>query len=245
MYSTTDKLYKLSKEALRGKKQELIFEELKRWTEKRFEINVIYIHYEFDKKDNRPKLHFIVENQKDYRKLMNNGNEFATGYNQKIQSEIAEKYSELLKIENQKIDDEIEKGFVEKLLLNIGLKSSIKQNFKNIWVCYSVFSTVYSTEISADFSKEKINELIKKYKKDNIWEIHMSSFYITIFLEKENQIEESRKKPIFEKIKEEYFEIVKEKDEFGLFKKELINLTFDSKENFDKNYESNWYYYYK
>lgn len=73
----------------------------------------------------------------------------------------------------------------------------------------------------------------------------MRSFYITIFLEKENQIEESRQNPLFEKLKEEYFEIVKEKDEFGFFKKELINLAFDSKENFDINYDSSWFYYYK
>jgi hypothetical protein len=168
-----------------------------------------------------------------------------TGYNPRIQSKIAEKFNELLKIENQKIGNKTEKSLVEKLLLKIGLKSNIKQQFENIWVCYSVFLTVYSTEISTEFTKEKIDELIKKYKKDNVWEIHISSFYITIFLEKENQIEESRQKSLFDKLKEEYIEIVKEKDEFGLFKKKLINLAFDSKENFDKNYDSSWFYYYK
>jgi hypothetical protein len=71
-----------------------------------------------------------------------------TGYNPRIQSKIAEKFNELLKIENQKIGNKTEKSLVEKLLLKIGLKSNIKQQFENIWVCYSVFLTVYSTEIS-------------------------------------------------------------------------------------------------
>ena len=240
MYFSTDKLYKLSKEALRGKKQEIVYEKLIDWTKEEFDIKVIYIDLEIKNKDNQPRLHLILETQKDYQKIL-----IETGYNPKIQSKIAEKFYELLKIENQKIGNKTEKSLVEKLLLKIGLKGNIKQNFENIWVCYSVFLTVYSTEISTEFTKEKIDNLLKKYKKDNVWEIHMRSFYITIFLEKENQIEESRQNPLFEKLKEEYFEIVKEKDEFGLFKKELINLAFDSKENFDKNYDSSWFYYYK
>jgi hypothetical protein len=240
MYFSTDKLYKLAKEALRGKKQEVVYVKLIDWAKKEFDLNVIYIDLKIEKKDNKPRLHLILENQKDYNKILIN-----TGYNPKIQNKISEKFEELLKIEHQKVENKTEESIVEKLLLKIGLKSNLRQNFENIWVCYSVFLTVYATEISTEFTKEKIDELLKKYKKNNVWEIHMSSFYITIFLEKENQIEESRQNPLFKKLKEEYFEIVKEKDEFGLFKKEIINLTFDSKENFDKNYDSSWFYYYK
>jgi hypothetical protein len=240
MYFSTDKLYKLSKEALRGKKQGIVYAKLIDWTKEEFDIKVIYIDLVIKNKGNQPRLHLILETRKDYQKIL-----IESGYNPKIQSKIAKKFNELLKIENQKNGKKTKQSFIEKLLFNIGLKSNLKQNFENIWVCYSVFLTVYSTEISTEFTKEKIDELIKKYKKDNVWEIHLSSFYITIFLEKENQIEESRQKPLFEKLKDEYFEIVKEKDEFGLFKKELINLAFDSKENFDKNYEGNWFYYYK
>ena len=38
---------------------------------------------------------------------------------------------------------------------------------------------------------------------------------------------------------------LKEYDEFNVVKSEEFILRFDSKENFDNNYESNWYYYYK
>jgi hypothetical protein len=44
---------------------------------------------------------------------------------------------------------------------------------------------------------------------------------------------------------EKYFEILKPYDEFNYFKKETFSVNLDSKENFDNNYESNWYYYYK
>lgn len=240
MYLSSDKLYKLSKEALRGIKQEIIYEKLIKWTKEQFDIKVIYIDFAIENKDNRPRLHLILETQKDYQKILKK-----EGYNKKIQCAIAKKFNELLIIENKKIGIETEKNIFEKIFFNFGFKSKTKQIFQNIWVCYSDFLTVYSSEISDEFSKDKKDELIKKYKKDNIWEIHMSSFYITIFLEKENQIEKSRNEPLFEKLKDEYFEIVKTNDEFGLFKKELINLAFDSKENFDKNYNSSWFYYYR
>jgi hypothetical protein len=44
---------------------------------------------------------------------------------------------------------------------------------------------------------------------------------------------------------EEYARLVEPYDEFGYLKQAGIAVYFDSKENFDTNYESNWYYYYK
>lgn len=150
MYFSTDKLYKLSKEALRGKKQEIVYEKLINWTKEEFDIKVIYIDLEIKTKDNQPRLHLILEAQKDYQKILTE-----SGYNPKIQSKIAKKFNELLNIEYQKIGNKSRKSFVDKLLLKIGLKGNIKQNFENIWVCYSVFLTVYSTEISKEFTKKK------------------------------------------------------------------------------------------
>ena len=42
-----------------------------------------------------------------------------------------------------------------------------------------------------------------------------------------------------------YFEILKAYDEFGYLVEKDFAVNFDSKQNFDDNYESNWYYYYK
>ena len=195
MYFSTDKLYKLSKETLRGKKQKIVFEKLVNWTNERFEINVIYIEFEIDKKDNKPRLHLILESQKDYQKILSK-----SGYDKEIQSEISQKYQELLSIQDLKNIDQNKNTFVDKFLLNLGINSNLnKKSFENIWLCYSVFLTVYANEISGELSKQKIAELIKKYKKDNIWEIHMNSFYITIFVQKGNQIETNRINAIFGK----------------------------------------------
>ena len=44
---------------------------------------------------------------------------------------------------------------------------------------------------------------------------------------------------------DKYFDFVKTFDEFNYFKRTDIQVYLDSKENFDKNFESNWFYYYK
>ena len=61
----------------------------------------------------------------------------------------------------------------------------------------------------------------------------------------EKELEVKRQSKEITALREEYLEQLKEYDEFNVVKSEEFILRFDSKENFDNNYESNWYYYYK
>ena len=42
---------------------------------------------------------------------------------------------------------------------------------------------------------------------------------------------------------DKYFDLLDQYNEFAYFKREHFSVYLDSKENFDKNYESNYYYY--
>ena len=42
---------------------------------------------------------------------------------------------------------------------------------------------------------------------------------------------------------EKYFNLLKDYDEFNYFERDSFMIYFDSKENFDKNFKSNWFYY--
>lgn len=48
-----------------------------------------------------------------------------------------------------------------------------------------------------------------------------------------------------EKLTEEYYNLLKLYDEFDYIRKDNYSINIDSKQNFDNNYQSNWYYYYK
>jgi len=61
----------------------------------------------------------------------------------------------------------------------------------------------------------------------------------------DEQKEKIKNSAEFRLIEDKYFELLREYDEFSYWKRENFGIGIDSKQNFDDNYESNWYYYYK
>ncbi|MDR2929130.1 MAG: hypothetical protein LBV41_13170, partial [Cytophagaceae bacterium] len=59
------------------------------------------------------------------------------------------------------------------------------------------------------------------------------------------QLKFYEKSPLKKEWADKYREILRQHDEFGYYKRGRFNIYLDSKENFDKNYNSNWWYYYK
>jgi hypothetical protein len=51
--------------------------------------------------------------------------------------------------------------------------------------------------------------------------------------------------PLKKEWADKYFEILNVYDKFGYFKRDTFEIDLDSKENFDKNYNGSWWYYYK
>jgi hypothetical protein len=51
--------------------------------------------------------------------------------------------------------------------------------------------------------------------------------------------------PVRQRWADDYFAIVKTHDEFNYLARAEVAIQVDSKENFDNNYSSNWYYYFK
>ena len=70
-------------------------------------------------------------------------------------------------------------------------------------------------------------------------------FGLSVFYEKEGQVEENLINGVSGCIKADYYRILKKYDEFDLFTPDNIEVTFDSHENVEKNYQGNYYYYFK
>ena len=68
---------------------------------------------------------------------------------------------------------------------------------------------------------------------------------ISVFVYKDSEIDEFKKSGKIDELKKEFFEMVKPVDKENYFTIDNIAVGVDSKQNFDENYESNWYYYYK
>ncbi|HEX6192219.1 MAG TPA: hypothetical protein VFZ42_07640 [Chitinophagaceae bacterium] len=58
-----------------------------------------------------------------------------------------------------------------------------------------------------------------------------------------SQMEEYQKDGTTEKMKQQYYMLLKQYDEFDYIKPYTDFLVFDSKENFDRSFRSSWFYY--
>jgi len=115
----------------------------------------------------------------------------------------------------------------------------------NIWVVFSAFEPIAKAEANQSVPQEIVQDLKRQIDNKDIWDISNNSSRTTFFLYTKKQVEECNKNGVKEEWAEMYFNILTRYDEFGYFKKGLYSIDLDSKENFDKNYQSNWFYYYR
>ena len=109
------------------------------------------------------------------------------------------------------------------------------------------FSSFEQDELERIYAKlpENLNFLLKIINNQNIWIIkNVFSTRVVVFFYSNNQIQNIKEKERIERIVIEYiYSSLKKFDSNNKLKKDEINIEFDTKENFDINYESNWYYY--
>lgn len=71
------------------------------------------------------------------------------------------------------------------------------------------------------------------------------TYSLTVFYHTEEQVAECQKNGISGRIKADYYYFLKKHDEFDLITPDNMWCTFDSHENVEKNYQGNYYYYFK
>jgi len=220
MITPRDKDYKDTKLIKQGKKKLVSpFKELAEWISMTFEVNVLNVYYDRTERDNRPIINVIFEYKLDERRFL--AGDFGN-YDPSKRKAITDKFKEFVEHENLLYDT------------------------KNISVIFSSFNPIAMDEANGRIPEEKIQELKIKINNRDLWEITRRFSFVTFFFYTDKQVEENLKIGMREKLSEEYYKVLKLYDEFGYFKSMSSSLAYmDSKENFDNNYQSNWYYYYK
>lgn len=137
---------------------------------------------------------------------------------------------------------------IEKAIIAEFRKQIIAQKLEHKYPVDDFFVYVTAFEpVAKDEVTSKI--ILKEYKKlinnSEIWEIQNWFSSVIIFLFTDKQVKKYRNSEAKKVWEEEYLKILQPHDTFGYFPSEKFEIHIDSKENFDKNYQSNWYYYYK
>ena len=205
--------------------------DLAEWISKEYCVNVINIHYDYIQ-NNRPRLGIIFEFSTDERKFYDSD----YNYDHNKQKAIAEKFSELVSLKDKE-SQHLFKFFKKEV--------SSKYNAKNVFIAFSAFEPIAKEEANSRIPEEKIQELKNKLNNKDLWEIARFFSSTTFFFYTDEQVKEYSNKESMKIFEEAYYNLIKPYDEFNYIEKDSFRLNIDSKENFDNNFSSNWYYYYK
>lgn len=90
-------------------------------------------------------------------------------------------------------------------------------------------------------------EILAEKFPDLIWTIaSMSDFnYPIIFFHTDASLKECLMNGVVETIKSDFLTELKKQDDFNYFGSHSVNLSFDSKESFERDYEGNWHDYFQ
>jgi hypothetical protein len=235
MIMPSDKEYTQTKRIILGiEKIKPEFVPLAKWIDKKYGVKTINIIYD-TLYENKPRLQICFEFDFEKNKFVNQG---VTYYDKVKQKEIADKFKEIIE----------QQGLSEKsnsLFTFFKSKKNIQYQTENLFVIYGAFEPIAKIESTQKITKEISDKFITELNNLDIWTISIGFTIPTFFMFTDNKVKEYDKPEIKKKWADKYFELVKPFDQFNYIKREDIQVFIDSKENFDNNYESNWYYYYK
>ena len=91
---------------------------------------------------------------------------------------------------------------------------------------------------------EILKPFLHSYEKGDVWQVHCGDRWLIIFLYLDNQIVHNKDLPAYQKLKQEYYELIDKYLDLRISGPKDISLNFDSKENFDEKYKGSWQLYY-
>lgn len=218
MVSYTDKEYIESKAIKKGnKKLESPFSDLANWINDNFGVKPLNIVYDILEHNKQPRLQVIFERYKDNISFKAENGLFPNPDRQLI---IQNAFSDLIHNHREFTAD-------------------------NLYVIFSSFEPIAEEEANGKINNQKLDKLKEDLKEHQIWEIKKNFSTGIFFFFNNEQLKKNDNNETKNKFKSEYLKLIKECDEFGYINDLNFSIKLDSKENFDKNYQSNWFYYFK
>ena len=235
MILPSDKEYTQTKRIILGtERMKPEFVPLAEWIDKTYDVKTINIIY--DLLDNKtPRIQICFEYEKEKNKFLTHDISY---FDKSKQKAIGEKFTEIIKQQGLSKNN----GSFSNIF---GLNKNGIYLTDNVFVIYGAFEPIAKLEATYKITQKQTEEFIKSFAYKDIWTISIGFTIPTFFMFTDEKIKEYDKPEIKTKWEDKYFDFVKTFDEFNYFKRTDIQVYLDSKENFDKNYQSNWYYYYK
>jgi len=209
------------------------FKPLVDWIHKKYGVKVLNIYYDITTGAYNkpfPRLNIIFETRDEQSKFKTG----LWGFNPERQKTIAKQFDELVNGNKQTIP-----------FWSFTKSKKNKYAVQGLLVIFDAFKPVARDEVNEGIPETEIDALIAEIDNPDIWKIVRFAAGATFFFHTEEQAENAKTTGYIHQLANKYFHLLKKYDKFAYFEKETFSISVDSKENFEKKYEGNWYYYFK
>ncbi|QDT66243.1 hypothetical protein [Calycomorphotria hydatis] len=211
------RIYKTTKRLKQGKSRlRQPFRAMSDWIESEFKVSVLNVTYKSPTKYRKPQIQVVVETEKDVEV-------FYSGIN----------------------SDESKRNKVTGHFCQIvAANDNYKFETDRLLVTCSAFVPAARHEVHGLIPQESIDALAEQIGNPDIWLIRR--FFvdcITFFFYTDDQVAQYISEGLKREYGDLYFRLLKPFDEFSYISRDGFKVHFDSKQNFDENFDSNWMYY--
>ncbi len=197
------------------------FRPLADWVDETFGVKTINTVYDTIEEGKRPRLELCFEFEKERNPFYGDEWKNFDGGKQKA---IASKFKETL----------VKQGIYGQ-----------PYRTENMWIIYGAFEPIARIEANQQVGQKELDRLELTLGNKDLWMIRTFFSGVTFFFHTDEQVRKYENSSTRKEWADRYFDLLEPHNQFGYFKRESFYISLDSKENFDKNYESNWYYYSK
>ena len=195
------------------------FRELAAWVSSTYQVSVLNILHDIVAPDARPRLRIILEFTCD-----------------------ALKFREANSIN---FDSAKQTAICDHFLTLLPQHGNHRFKVNGLFVVFSAFEDVARIEANARVTKRELEILQTRLANETLWLIRTAFDGVIFFFHTDAQVKETEGSVLRETFAQEYARLVEPYDEFGYLRRRGIAVGFDSKENFDTKYQSNWFYYFR
>jgi hypothetical protein len=114
-----------------------------------------------------------------------------------------------------------------------------------LFVVFSAFASIAREEAHSRVTDAEIAALQARIGDPTIWTISRCFSRVTFFFYNQEQLRLAEAAGKRAEYSRAYFELLAGRDEFGYLDEESFQVDFDTKENFDANYQGSWFNYYR
>ena len=191
--------------------------ELAEWINNRYDVHVLNIILDTINPDNRLRLNVILEWAEDERK-------FHQG-------------------QSLNYDKDAQLGVQQQLALLTEKAGQTSSHLAGLFVIFTAFEPVAIVEANSRVTEVEIEHLKNTLADPELWKIRKNFYGVTAFYFTDEQLKSHQAMGAQAIYAREYSKIIHPYDQWGYIQKRGVAVSLDSKENWDTNYRSNWFYY--